>query len=228
MAGQFDTGKITKSRPLYEQVYQRLRKVIIEGGISSGASLTESSLSKQLGVSRTPVREALRQLQQEGLVVLDDKGRFRVPEPDPEDLIHLYEARILLECWVARRAAERVLPEQLEEMAKALAVADYSREMSDPSGVLEYNSRFHDIIAEAAGNPRVKELLSTVRTHISYMRAMISRQTTLAAGIAQEHYEILEAFRNKDTEKVVQQVENHLRNDLRRILDAQMRLEQHT
>src|SRR5690554_6372655 len=78
MAGQFDTGKITKSRPLYEQVYQRLRKVIIEGGISSGASLTESSLSKQLGVSRTPVREALRQLQQEGLVVLDDKGRFRV------------------------------------------------------------------------------------------------------------------------------------------------------
>lgn len=217
--GELSPDAITKAPPLYEQVYQTLRRALLEGRFAPGARLTESRLAGELGVSRTPIREAVRQLQQDGLLVTDDQGRIRVPEPDIDDLRELYECRVALETLAARRAAERISEADLVAMDQALRDSDRALAAGDTLAVLGHNTSFHDWLGRAGGNRRLAELLSEVRARIVYLRAMVIQGSSVAADVLREHREILDCLRRRDPEAVARAVQRHLEADLQRIID---------
>lgn len=208
-------GEVARSAPLYEQVYQVVRKALLQGRIAPGSRVTELRLAAELGVSRTPVREALRQLQQEGLLTTDEQGRLVVPVPNAEDVADLYECRIVLEVFAARRAAVRIRDEDLAAMEEALEAAERAIAEGEPLEALTHNARFHDILAQAGGNRRLVDLLRFVRAHILYMRAMVI-QGTAPDGVQQEHRRILECLRRRDPDAAAEAVRRHLEADLAR------------
>ncbi|HEX6989541.1 MAG TPA: GntR family transcriptional regulator, partial [Bacillota bacterium] len=191
---------------------------LLQGRFEPGARLTESRLATELGVSRTPIREAVRQLQQDGLLVTDEQGRVRVPAPDIDDLRELYECRVALETLAARRAAERIEDADLAAMDQALDASGRALAAGQPLEVLGHNTTFHDWLARVGGNRRLAELLSEVRARIVYMRAMVIQGPTMAARVLSEHREILECLRRRDPDAAADALRRHLEADLQRIL----------
>src|SRR5690606_30234196 len=147
-----------------------------------------------------PIREAVRQLQQDGLLVTDDQGRVRVPEPDIDDLRELYECRVALETLAARRAAERITEGDLAVMDRALEAGAQALAAGEILEVLRHNTTFHDWLGRAGGNRRLAELLSEVRARIVYLRAMVIQGSAMAADVLREHREILDCLRRRDPE----------------------------
>ncbi|HEY8417620.1 MAG TPA: GntR family transcriptional regulator [Limnochordales bacterium] len=211
---------ITKAPPLYEQVYQSLRRALLQGRFEPGARLTESRLAEELGVSRTPIREALRQLQHDGLLVADEQGRISVPAPDLQDIVELYECRMALETLAARRAALHADEAALAAMDGALQEADRALAAGDPVEALAHNTTFHDWLARAGGNRRLADLLAEVRTHIVYVRAMVIQGSAMATEVRREHREILDCLRRRDPEAAADAVRRHLEADLQRFMQG--------
>lgn len=217
MAG-LNPEAITKAPPLYEQVYHTLRGALLEGRFEPGARLTEARLARELGVSRTPIREAVRQLQQDGLLVTDGQGRVRVPAPDLDDIRELYECRIVLETLAARRAAQNITEQDIAAMEQTLQATGEALAAGRPLEALPHNTAFHDRLARVSANRRLAELLVEVRTHILYMRAVVIQGAEMAADVLREHYEILDCLRRRDPEAAAEAVRRHLEADLQRII----------
>jgi DNA-binding GntR family transcriptional regulator len=184
-----------------ESAVERLRSEILDGTIVQGSRLRETELSSQLGVSRTPVREALRLLAAEGLVeVLPNRGA-RVVEWSAQDIEEMYDLRVMLESHAAARAAERIEPEALARLTELCTrmEQDLERHGDASSDVLgRLNSEFHDGIIRAAGSQRLFSLIQTVvhtplvmRTFHRYSLAERRRSMT-------HHRELTEAFAARD------------------------------
>ncbi|MEZ0050267.1 DNA-binding GntR family transcriptional regulator [Mycobacterium sp. MAA66] len=168
-----------------EQALMELRQLILTGDLAPGARLGEVELAAQLGVSRTPVREALRTLSSQGLVELLPNKGARVVHWSAADLDEIYVLRAMLESHAARRATSRIernqiaeltgLCEQMEACASRGRTADLVR-------LSEFNSRFHSVITEAADSPRLETMLANVvqvplavRTFVRYNPEALSR-----------------------------------------------------
>jgi len=151
-----------------DSAYRGIRRAIVEGRYAPGARLVEQALSEELSLSRTPVREALRRLEVEGLVASRRHRGMVVATATEEDIRDLYELRARLEAYAAELAAQRRSPEQLDGIATA--AADFDRAVGawapDPDGtgavweVHEANGRFHGTVVAAAGHERLQQLLA--------------------------------------------------------------------
>jgi DNA-binding GntR family transcriptional regulator len=186
-----------------EKTVTRLRQFILDGELEPGARLQEVELAAQLGVSRTPVREALRTLSSQGLVDLLPNRGARVVRWSVEDLEELYDLRVMLENHAVKRAASRITPAAIE------LLTDLCEQMEDRArhgtkhdllGLSELNSRFHRCIVDAADSPRLATMLATVvqiplvvRTFVRYSPEALSRSmghhreltAALSAGAAE-------------------------------------------
>ncbi|MCL8208794.1 MAG: GntR family transcriptional regulator [Actinomycetia bacterium] len=222
--GQPDDGvrRVERAQPLYQQVYHVLREGIVTGVYAPGQILAESSLAQALGVSRTPVREALRQLEKDGLVVT---GPYEVvvAKPSEQDFVDLYVCRAALERVVAEYAAQRRSDADVAAMTAALDDAERAIDSQDHAGVLRANTRFHDRMVESAGIPRLRELMGSIRGPI-----LLARRHVLAQGeqfereILGEHRAILAAIVARSPRVAVERMERHMRHDIERGL-AQFR-----
>jgi DNA-binding GntR family transcriptional regulator len=150
---------------LSTRVYDRLREEIVSGRLESGASLVEAAVAAQYGTSRTPVREALRRLEQDGLVERGERG-LRVRARGPEEILEIYEVRILLEGAAARGAAERSTRLDLMRIRNA-ADAMAAAEPGDPGAMAATNQAFHEEIWAASHNRTLVDLLTRLNSHIT-------------------------------------------------------------
>ena len=158
--------------PLRQQVVDGLRQAIISGRLPPGARLTERELTEMMGVSRTVIREALRQLESEGLVaIIPNKGPV-VRELTADEAKDLYSIRAVLEGFAARLFAERATPGQKAKLAKALEVVVAAYEAEDANRVLETKNRFYDILFEGAGSETLSSMLGTLHARIWRWRAL--------------------------------------------------------
>jgi DNA-binding GntR family transcriptional regulator len=139
-----------------------IRNAIIEGRLEPGRRLKEEELARELGISRTPVREALLTLQAEDLVVATPNRGATVRVHDADDLDDQYELRALLEGFAARRAAERVTPEEIDALRESCARFEALSPDDDLRGVVRENLFFHNTILEVADNPRLTALVRKV------------------------------------------------------------------
>jgi DNA-binding GntR family transcriptional regulator len=139
-----------------------IRRAIIDGRLAPGRRLKEEELARELGISRTPVREALLMLQSEGLVELIPKRGASVRAYAEDDLDEVYQLRALLEGYAARRAATRISPEDVALLQESCVRFDRLRAADDVRELVQENFLFHNIILEAAGSERLTEMVRKV------------------------------------------------------------------
>jgi GntR family transcriptional regulator, rspAB operon transcriptional repressor len=204
-----------RSAPLYQQVYELLRRKILEGEYAPGQSLQESRTAEMLRVSRTPVREALRQLEQEGLLVAQGSERA-VRNLTREEFVELYTCRVALERLVADRAASLATEEEIEDMATSIKRARAAVAAGDHARVLSANTSFHDRMVESARMKPLRQLMGTIRGPILVARRRLLTDPEVEAAICDEHEEILDAIRRKDVRAAQELIERHMKNDIQR------------
>ena len=183
-----------------DHAYAAIRGLILSGQLAPGAQLSEEALAESCGVSRTPVRDALRRLESELFIRRSESQRRFVAEWSLNDLEDAFELRAMLEGQAARRAAERINPLQLEQLRShnRRIYEAISAEEPDVTRFLEHNRLFHTIILDAAGSPQLASMLGLLieqavvwRTAQSYDRDNLQRSH-------HEHEELLAAFARSD------------------------------
>jgi len=197
--------------PMRTHVYRELEKAILDGVFAPGTSLAEVKLSTELGVSRTPVREALMQLEMEGLVkTVPNKGAIvvGVSEADIDDI---YTIRTRIEGLAARRAAEKMTDEDLAELREIVELQEFYVSKNDSMQVWHLDNRFHEILYEGCGSRPLKQILTLFHNYIQKARETTVRLGRAAAS-TQEHRAILTALEAKDPEEAERCTAIHVNN----------------
>lgn len=195
-----------------EYVYSTLRREIITKQLTSGTRLPEVTIATRLRVSRTPVREALRRLASEGLVLIIPNSGARVASPGRKEMEDAYVVREELECLAVRLACSRVTEKHLRRLEEC--VADEERAFDDRNleSYLEVNESFHRVIAEASGNRVLREyvenILARTNVYIVFYDPFYIVETNPSVG---EHRMIIEALRARDPKLAVERMRDHIR-----------------
>ena len=200
----------TDRNSLGVQVFREIEKAILDGVYATGDSLIELKLSAELGVSRTPVREALRQLELEGLVkTIPNKGAvvIGVSEKDIEDI---YNIRMVLESMASRWAAEQITDEELDELGEVVELQEFYASKGDTIQVWQLDSKFHEIIFNSSRSRPLKHTLSNFHHYIQKAREMSFMISGRATSAAEEHRKIYEALKMHDSEAAVRLTEEHV------------------
>ena len=207
---------LERPAPLYRQVYELLRRKILDGEFAPGESVLESRTAEMLRVSRTPVREALLQLEREGLLIAQGFERA-VTNPTREEFVELYTCRAALECIVAERAARLATRSEIAVMAAAIDGARAASVAGDHAGVLAANTRFHDQMIESARMVPLSQLMTTIRGQILVVRRHLLSDAAVEAAICDEHATLLEAIREGDAVEAQRRMQLHMNNDIQRL-----------
>ena len=199
------------------RVYHRIREAILNGTYKPDEELREIAIGKALGVSRTPVREALRQLELEGLVyIIPNKGAY-VKGITAEDVRDIYMIRSRLEGLSARLAAEKITPQQLADLEEVIYLAEYHAANGHYEKVFEMDSKFHELLYEACGSRQLHHLLSDYHHYVQQVRKLSVTKEVRAGQSTHELLMILEAIRERDTDKAEELARAHVANTIHSI-----------
>jgi DNA-binding GntR family transcriptional regulator len=189
-------------------VYQQLREAILDGTFAGDTPLTELSLAAKYKVSRTPVREALRRLEQDALVERGPRG-MQVRARSPEEILEIYEVRTTLEAAAARAAAERRTDLDLLRMEQVHA-SMIAASKDDPDRLATANRRFHEAIWATSHNATLVDLLMRLNSHLSRYRETTLTYPHRLDAVLKEHEQLLEAIRTGDRESAGRIAEEHM------------------
>lgn len=184
--------------PLYQQAYLALRDGIATGQLEPGDRVDVQTIADELDISRTPVREAVRQLIQEGLLEAERGGRARVYSPSTEDIAEIYLVRASLEAMAAEVIVRREPPIDLAPLEEAHRRSLRALEADDSHEVSAANTAFHEGIVELSENATCVRLLDTIRLQILRYRRLSMQFPQRRRIAVQEHGTILELLRNRD------------------------------
>ena len=199
---------------LGSRVFQRLREDILSGKYKEHDELRENTLGKELGVSRTPVREALRQLELEGLVtIVPNKGAY-VTSIKAKDVADIYHVRSMLEGLCARWATEHITEEQIGRLEEILVLSEFhvQRGNGDTAQVSELDGKFHQVLYEASDSRILEHVLSDFHKYVQMARRLSVKKKERAEKSIAEHRDILEAIRNKDADLAEKLANQHIMN----------------
>ncbi|MEV5980275.1 GntR family transcriptional regulator [Streptomyces sp. NPDC052114] len=192
-----------------ERVLAELRQEIIAGRLGPGDRLVERELADRFGVSRVPVREAIRALVAEGFVTFETPRRTVVRRLTRTDVTELFELREALEVYAAGRAAERATPEGLAELKSLLDQAARATRTADAEAITDINTRFHDRILAMAGNSLLTSVMEPVDGRLRWM----TRRNEEWAHLLSEHRELYEAVASGDAERARSHALAHVRTN---------------
>ncbi|MFE9437644.1 GntR family transcriptional regulator [Streptomyces sp. NPDC006602] len=205
------TTKIEPLGAVRERVLATLRKEIIAGGLRPGDRLVERELAERFGVSRVPVREAIRALVTEGFVHFETPRRAVVRRLTPNDVKELFELREALEVYAAGLATARATPQDLAQVEALLDLAAAATEAGDAEAITDINSRLHDRIVAMAGNSLLIEALEPVAGRLRWM----TRRNEEWPQLLVEHRELYEAIASGDPERARAHALAHVRTNYR-------------
>ncbi len=197
---------------LSDKVYQYLRDGIAEGRFVTGDCLVEQKIAEELGVSRTPVREALKQLELEDLVVSQPNRGVMVKSFSNEDFFDVFTIRFLLEGQAAYWAAERITSEQLVNLKETVELMEFYTQKSDIAHLVRLDSKFHEGIYEASNSRTLKHILTSLHHNIHRARASSLTMPARPASSLAEHQSIYEALARHDAEAAKEFMDRHIGN----------------
>ena len=195
---------------LADWAYQEIRRHIVEGSLPPGTRLIEKRLTNSFGISRTPLREALRRLEQDGLIERHVGGGMSVTKLTLDELEEDMRIRAVLEGYCAALAADRISEEALTELFAAHEDAADAIQRDDLEALASSNTRFHDGINTASGSPRIVAMVNDIRESIlRYRSEALADETTRKRSFA-EHLEILTAIKQRDSERAEKLMRAHI------------------
>jgi len=200
--------------PLNDQVYDLLKANILKGGFTPGQRLSLQELSKQLQVSVTPVRDALRRLEADGLIqVFPRRGTF-VFQFTAQDVKEVFESRQVIEQAAAEKLplAPETIIQRMSTLLDAMVVLIDGEIVSDYPRYLELDEEFHNCIVATLQNQRLSEFYRSLRAYTYVARALLPAAERRIPQTHAEHHEILEAFRERNVARARQAIANHLDN----------------
>ena len=208
---------VIKKEILSTQAYRILKDMISNHRFSPGSRVNVENLTKELGVSRTPVWEAIRRLEQEGLLeTVPNRGVF-MKEMTLEMALHLYEVREVLEGLAGKLAASQIDEAKLKEMEKCLEELGRAVENVDAVSYSMLDFNFHALIYEACGNPFLQEILESIKNK---MRPLVPMNRAIFSRGYAEHKKILVAFRTRDPEMAEKVMQEHNQGMQQRIQEV--------
>ena len=197
-------------KPLRDVVFENLRTAILEGNLKAGQRLMEVQLAEQLGVSRTPIREAIRKLELEGLVVMLPRKGAYVANMSFKDLIDVLEIRASLEGLAASLAAERRNDEDIIILERVINEFEESIRNTDIEGVLKKDVEFHEHIFLMANNKKLYQLITSLWEQVHRFRVMYVSNYETSLSLVEEHRRILQAIREGDCENAEKYATEHI------------------
>ncbi|WP_158023598.1 GntR family transcriptional regulator [Domibacillus antri] len=206
-------NQLKRVDPLYEQIYKNVEQSIVEGRFAPGERLIDTKIASEFGVSRGPVREAFRKLEQDGLILNND-GIVTVFTPSLQDALELYQVRIGLESVAAYWAARHIDDEKLEQLKQFLDLTQAAINAKKMDEVVYLNTQFHESIVTFSGNNRLKVMMYNIRTLIQLCRNTIIKQYNRSDSFLSEHYAVFEAIQSRNPELAAERMEQHIQNDM--------------
>ncbi len=209
--GKYDVKKeVSDKYSLRGRVFHRLREDILSGKYNQGDELKEVAIGEELGVSRTPVREAFRQLELEGLIqIIPNKGAYvtGITEKDVKDI---YMIRSLLEGLCARWACEHITKEQMEEMEENIYLSKFHAQKGHLEQLAELDNRFHEILYEACNSKMLEHQLRDFHEYVLRVRKKTLANVNRGPKSNEEHEQIMEAIRDNDPDRAEMLANKHM------------------
>lgn len=199
-----------RAHSLEESVYFTLEEEILSGKLKEGETLAEISLSKRLGVSRTPLRAAIHRLAEEGLVNVTPNRGATVRGVSRDDLIDIYKIRMRLEGLASAEAAQKISDEDLASLSESVELSRFYIRKNDSERLKELDSEFHNIIYRASGNRLLSKILSELHRNIrAYRKISLSVPARIEKSV-DEHEQILDAISRHDADEADRLTKEHI------------------
>ncbi len=198
--------------PLRDVVFHTLREAILRGDLKPGERLMELQLAEKLGVSRTPIREAIRMLEQEGLAVTMPRRGAEVARMTLKDMEDVLEIREALDELAVRIACARITDEQLKKLSEVKKQFESSTQTGDVKQIAEADVSFHDVIYEATGNPKLVTLLNNLREQVYRYRVEYIKNPKNYPVLIKEHEAILQSLKDREVDRAVSAMQEHVSN----------------
>ena len=191
---------IQNHKPLREVVYEELKALILTGKIIPGTRLMEIELAESMGVSRTPIREAIRKLEKEGLVTIEPRRGAYASQISTEDMIAILEVRQNLDGIAAHFAASRATQEQLKQLKLFAEKFNQALEEGNMQNMIEFDTKFHRTIVDASHNKVLVQMIEKLQELVLRFRYIYFDDFKRAENMPVEHKDILDAILNGDSE----------------------------
>ncbi len=204
--------------PLRDVVFNTLRRAILKGELKPGERLMELTLAERLGVSRTPIREAIRKLELEGLVVMAPRKGAKVASITERDLNDVLEVRKGMEVLAISLACERITKEEIEHLEEIEGRFKKLTEEGNLTELAEVDVEFHEAIYQATNNKRLVQLLSNLREQMYRYRVEYLKDIAVRRTLAEEHGAICRALRERDEKKALACIREHIDNQQKAII----------
>lgn len=199
------------------KVFESIREDILSGRYEQNTELKETAIGAELGVSRTPVREALRQLELEGLVsIIPNRGAY-VNMITAKDVQDIYVIRSMLEGLCARWATEHITREQLDNLEETLCLTEYHTEKKNYDKLYELDSLFHEQLYEVGGSRILNHVLSDFHDYVKMVRKATISTSSRSVTSTEEHRAIFEAIRDQDADRAEALAKEHVKHTIESI-----------
>ncbi len=212
MSGHLQPIKLDSYKPLRELVCENIRQAIIDGTFSPGERLMEIQLADEMGVSRTPVREAIRKLELEGFVVMIPRRGTYVADISIKDITEIYEIRTCLDVLAAGLAAERITDEELEILNGYLLEIGQHVANMDMEKIVEVDTAFHDVLYTASRNERLRSIINNLREQMTGIRGRSMSYPGRLIETMDEHRNLVDSIASRDVERAQHAARVHIEN----------------
>lgn len=204
---------LDSSKTLQIQVYEYLHDKIVNGRLEPGVRVVEQQISEETGISRSPIREAIKQLKSDGLVISHPRGGVRIFRPTSDDFKYLYECRLSLEPLAASLAAQRSTDTQFTELNELLKKMKNIIETQDLKRMKKSSRTFHDLILESSGNPFLIKMMNQLHSLILFYQNIILMKSNRMEEGFYEHEAICMDILNRDAEAAEKHMRDHIQKD---------------
>ena len=220
MENKLSPIELDSYQPLREVVCDALRDAIVKGTLKPGERLMEIKLAEELGVSRTPVREAVRKLELEGYVIMIQRRGTYVANMSIRDINEIFEIRTALESLSNGLAAERITEEELEQLQRLLVTIGGYIKSGDMEKIVETDIEFHELLYKAARNNRLVGIISNLREQLTRFRTISMSFPGRIETTLEEHRAIVEAIAQGDVKAAKRAAERHMDQSEKTLLQA--------
>ncbi len=224
MTDNFQTMNMDEFLPLRDVVFNTLRQAILTGELKPGERLMEIHLANKLGVSRTPIREAIRKLELEGLVTMIPRRGAEVAQITEKSMNDVLEVRRAMDALCVELACDRITEEELEQLRDACRNFELAVKNGDVKKIAQADVALHDIIVRATGNARLIQLVNNLSEQMYRYRFEYIKDSAQHDNLIEEHRVIYESIVRKDKETASAAAKTHIDNQKKAII-RQIRLD---